>query len=89
MSTRFDSALRETLERISTVPAPSGLADAAIRRAGRQRARRMALTAAAVAVAAVVALPLAVAAVPSGRGEVHRPARRPPADLRSPAERGS
>jgi hypothetical protein len=63
MNTALDRVLREALEDLVAEPPPSGLAKAAIGRARRQRATRVALAAAAVALVTGVTVPLAIAAV--------------------------
>lgn len=79
MSAALDYLIKETLEDLADAPPPTGLASGAMRRARRQRAARVGLTALAVTVTAAVAVPLAVnaAAGPAGRAPSMQPAAPP------------
>jgi hypothetical protein len=55
---RWDQAIRDVFERVAAAPVPSDLAEAAIRRAARDRRRRATLAAASAVVAVAVAVPI-------------------------------
>jgi len=77
MDQKLDDALRRALRDIADAPPPVGLATAARRIAGRQRAARMTLASVATAAVALVTVPAAMTMI----GDRHMPGGAPPRSL--------
>ncbi|MFD0783108.1 hypothetical protein ACFQZ8_04090 [Micromonospora azadirachtae] len=80
MATQLENAVREALDRLTDVPPPPDLAQAAMRTAGRHRIARLAVAGVAVVAVALVAVPLAIVGL-TGPGDNLSPAggQGPPA----------
>ncbi len=83
MTTQLEKAVREALDQLTDAPPPPDLAQAAIRRAGRQRTARLVAAGVAAVAAAVVAVPLAIGGLASP-GDNPPPARMGPGTAAKP-----
>ena len=89
MTPTLPSALREEFDRISDVPAPAGLADAALRQAARRQRTRTVVVAGALAVVALLGVPVVVSALTGSDGQIavppaHSSAPSPSASISPP-----